>query len=78
MRLALLRQIDTDITEQANYLNEMRQRADQKAPNDQSVDVETMKLKRRVDKHSQWFDMLRQVIDKYNETAKGIIDESGR
>ncbi len=39
-----------------------------------SIDVETMKLKRMIDKRSQMFDMLRQIIDKYNQTAKGIID----
>ncbi len=43
-----------------------------------SIDVETMKLKRMVDKRSQMFDMLRQIIDKYNETAKGIIQSIGR
>lgn len=39
-----------------------------------SIDVETMKLKRMVDKRSQMFDMLRQIVDKYNQTAKGVID----
>jgi hypothetical protein len=43
-----------------------------------SIDVETMKLKRMIDKRSQMFDMLRQIIDKYNQTAKGIIDTIGR
>lgn len=43
-----------------------------------SIDVETMKLKRMIDKRSQMFDMLRQIIDKYNQTAKGIIDSLGR
>jgi hypothetical protein len=45
---------------------------------DKSIDVETMKLKRLIDKRSQMFDMLRQIIDKYNQTAKGIIDSMGR
>ena len=43
-----------------------------------SIDVETMKLKRMVDKRGQMFDMLRQIVDKYNETAKGIIQSIGR
>ena len=43
-----------------------------------SIDVETMKLKRLIDKRSQAFDMLRQIIDRYNQTAKGIIDTIGR
>ena len=43
-----------------------------------SIDVETMKLQRMVTKRQQMFDMLRQIIDKYNETAKGIIQSIGR
>ena len=43
-----------------------------------SIDVETMKMKRMIDKRGQMFDMLRQIIDKYNETAKGIIQSIGR
>ena len=46
--------------------------------NSPSVDVETMKLKRMIDKRSQMFDMLRSIIDKYNETAKNIIQSIGR
>ena len=42
------------------------------------IDVESMRLKRLIDKRSQMFDMLRQVIDKYNQTAKGMIDSVGR
>lgn len=45
---------------------------------DSSIDVETIKLKRLIDKRSQMFDMLRQIVDKYNETAKGIIQSMGR
>jgi len=43
-----------------------------------SMDVETMKLKRMIDKRSQMFDILRSIIDKYNETAKNIITSIGR
>lgn len=43
-----------------------------------SIDVETMKLKRLIDKRGQMFDMLRQIIDKYNETAKNVIQSIGR
>ncbi len=43
-----------------------------------SIDIETTKLKRMMDKRSQMFDMLRQIIDKYNETAKGMIQSIGR
>ena len=46
--------------------------------NSPSVDVETIKLKRLIDKRGQMFDMLRQIIDKYNETAKNVIQSIGR
>jgi len=46
--------------------------------NSPSIDVETMKLKRMIDKRTQMFDMLRSIIDKYNETAKNIIQAIGR
>jgi hypothetical protein len=43
-----------------------------------STDVETLKLTRLLDQRAQQFDMLRQVIDKYNQQAKGTIDSMGR
>ncbi len=46
--------------------------------NNPSIDIESMKLKRLVDKRSQMFDILRQIIDKYNQTAKSMIDSIGR
>jgi len=47
-------------------------------PSPTSVDVETMKLKRLIDKRAQMFEMLRQIIDRYRQTATGIIDSIGR
>ncbi|MBI2378524.1 MAG: hypothetical protein HYV07_31285 [Deltaproteobacteria bacterium] len=43
-----------------------------------SIDVETLKLQRMVTKRQQMFDMLKAIIDKYNETAKGVIQSLGR
>jgi hypothetical protein len=43
-----------------------------------TLDVETIKLKRLIDQRSQLFDQLRLIIDKYNQTARGIIDSIGR
>ena len=43
-----------------------------------SVDTETLNLKRLVDKRAQIFDTLRQIIDRYNQTAKSLIDSMGR
>jgi hypothetical protein len=43
-----------------------------------SIDVETSALNRLIQKRSQVFDMLRQIIDKYQQTAKGVTDSIGR
>ena len=79
--MQIIKIIDRDIEEQAEKINS-RQKESRETTNTPSVDVETMKLKRMIDKRSQMFDMLRQIMDKYmdkyNETAKGIIDSIGR
>lgn len=43
-----------------------------------SIDVETSALNRLIQKRSQVFDMLRQIVDKYQQTAKGVTDSIGR
>ena len=85
MIMMIMKKMDQDIERQARYINALQQqqqggkggggKGGGGAP---SIDVETMKLKRMIDKRSQMFDMLRQIIDKYNQTAKGIIDSIGR
>ena len=65
-----LREIDLGIERQERLIDS--------SPSTVSLDVETMKLKRLIDKRSQMFDVLRQIIEKYNQTAKGIIDSMGR
>jgi len=66
LNMLTMKAIDRDIEHQVQLVNSI-----QYSP---SVDVETMKLKRMIDKRSQIFDMLRQQIDQYNKTAKAIID----
>ena len=90
MIMIIMKKMDEDIEKQANYINKLQQQQNKggkggggkgkgggggKSP---SIDVETMKLKRMIDKRGQMFDMLRQIIDKYNETAKNIIQSMGR
>jgi hypothetical protein len=87
MIMLIMQKMDKDIEKQAQSINKLQQQQNggggagggkgglDGAP---SIDVETMKLKRLIDKRSQMFDMLRQIIDKYNQTAKGIIDTIGR
>ena len=47
-------------------------------PDSPDLDVEAKKLQRLAAKRKQMFDMLSQVIDKYNETAKNVIQSIGR
>ena len=68
--LTQMKKLDDDILEQTSRIQALQNA--QSAG--QSIDVETMKLKRLIDKRSQMYDTLRQIIDKYNVTAKGIID----
>jgi len=69
-----LKKLDDDIADQSRRVQVLANaRSD-----DASIDGETMKLKRLIDKRSQRFDILRQIIDKYNETARGIIDSMHR
>jgi hypothetical protein len=86
--MMIMKKMDKDIEAQANYINALQQQQNGGGGKgggkggggggSPSIDVETMKLKRLIDKRSQMFDMLRQIIDKYNQTAKGIIDSMGR
>ena len=76
---------DKQIEQQANAVNQMQQqqgkgggKGGKGGGSSKSIDVETMKLKRLIDKRGQMFDMLRQVIDKYNETAKNMIQSVAR
>ncbi len=89
MIMMIMKKMDKDIERQANYINDLQQQQGGGGKgggkgkgggggSSPSIDVETMKLKRMIDKRSQMFDMLRQIIDKYNETAKNIIQSIGR
>ncbi len=93
MIMLIMKKMDKDIEKMANYINQLQQQQNGGGGgkgggkggkggggggSSPSIDVETMKLKRLIDKRSQMFDMLRQIIDKYNQTAKGIIDSMGR
>jgi hypothetical protein len=43
-----------------------------------AIDVEMQKLQRMIQKRSQMFDMLRGIMEKYDATAKGVIQSMGR
>lgn len=73
----ILDKLDLDITRQSETIARLK-REKRSMSEGPSVDIETLKLKRLVDKRSQIYDSLQQIIDKYNQTAKGIIDSIGR
>jgi hypothetical protein len=75
--MLIMKMMDRQIENQLRRIDSL-QKAQSKDGKDTSIDTETLKLKRMIDKRSQMFDMLRQIIDKYNQTAKGIIDTIGR
>ena len=77
--MQISKRFDQQIQQQAQAVNQMQQQqGGQNGNAGGSIDVATMKLKRLIDKRGQMFDMLRQLIDKYNETAKNIIGMVGR
>ncbi len=79
--MMIMKKKDGEIAGQANRINQLQAQAQggqQGAQGGKSIDVETMKLKRSIDKRGQLFDSLRQIIDKYNETAKNVIQSVGR
>jgi hypothetical protein len=79
-RDSLIRKINQDIEDQANHINRLQHALADKSPlvDGATIDVETMKLKRLLDKRSQMVDLLNQIIDKYKQTSMGIIDAIGR
>lgn len=78
--MLIMKKMDEDIEKQANYVNSLQtQQGDRGGKEGQtSVDVESQKMARLVTKRGQMFDTLRQIIDRYNETAKGVIQSMGR
>jgi len=69
--MLVMKQMDGAIEEQTARVTGRRRGAT-------STDAETQKLQRMVQKRSQMYDALRGIIDKHNETAKGIIQSIGR
>jgi hypothetical protein len=80
MMLAM-NKLDQDITVQANSIKGLQDdqaNSPRLKETSASIDAETMKLKRLIDKRSEMFDALKQIIDRYNATANAIIDSIGR
>ena len=74
-----MKKLDDDIGEQIHRVNALRNAPFYAPSTDHpSIDVETMKLKRLIDKRSQLFEEVSQILDKYNDTAKSAIDKINR
>lgn len=43
-----------------------------------SVDIETMKLKHEIDQRTSMFDMLRSIMDKYEQTTSSVVHSMDR
>ncbi|MGQ0606471.1 MAG: hypothetical protein ACT4OD_05925 [Candidatus Nitrosotenuis sp.] len=73
--LKVAEQMDAKIAEQAEKVNDIQ--SGQKSSDGKNIDIETMQLKRLIEKRGQLFDICRQIIDKYDETAKSSIQGIG-
>jgi hypothetical protein len=71
--------IDKEIEAQADKIAEIQSgKGPETGGEKPSVDVETTKLKQLTERRGQLFDTVRQVVDKYEETAKGSIQGLSR
>jgi hypothetical protein len=70
--MSILKGLDRDVEEQVRLVNSIKESSS--TPGAPSINVETMKLKRLIDKRSHMFDVLHKEIDEYNQRAKDIID----
>ena len=80
---ATVKHMDKEIETQIKRIKELEGQVSKGDPKtkkaaEKSLDVETQKLQRMVQKRSQMFEMLGRVIDRYNEQAKKTIDSLGR
>ena len=61
---------DKSVNDQGTQVDKSKAKPDSSSTN---TDLETQKLQRMVEKRSQMFDMLKQIMEKYDQTAKGVI-----
>jgi hypothetical protein len=75
----IMNRIDADIEDQSKRLDALRDLYRSGSARDApSIEVETMKLKRLIDKRAQTFDLMRQILDKYDRSAKKAIESTNR
>lgn len=74
---AIMKNMDKDIEAQAQHIANLQNGTNGGAKNP-SIDVEVSKLERLTTKRAQLFDSLKNILQKYDQTAKGIIDSIGR
>lgn len=61
---------DKSVNDQGTQVDKSKAKPDSSSTN---IDLETQKLQRMVEKRTQLFDMLKQIMEKFDQTAKGVI-----
>lgn len=69
--LEITKQLDEKIADQTKQIQDIN--SDSSKSPDASIDLETMQLKRLTEKRQQFFDIFRQVVERYSETSRGAI-----
>jgi methyl-accepting chemotaxis protein len=69
--MLMMKKLDADIQAQTS-------KATSNAGGAPSIDVETQKLQRMVQKRAQMFDMMSKIMDQYSTQAKNMVQNLGR
>lgn len=92
--MAVMKKMDKEIEQQMQHINKMQQQQKSPGggtqlgkmggggpgggSSDSSTDVETQKLQRLIQKRSQMFEMCGKIMQKYDDTAKTVLQNMGR
>ncbi len=73
--MVICQKMDDDIKRQSEYLNKLQNQQGKggKKGAEKSIDIETKKLERMIQKRSQLFDTLSKVMERYDQSAKNVI-----
>ena len=74
--MVICQKMDDDIKRQSEYLNKLQNQQGGKKggkSGEKSIDIETKKLERMIQKRSQLFDTLGKIMERYDQSAKNVI-----
>jgi hypothetical protein len=74
----IMAQMDAEIEADAKEIEALQAGTAAGGAGDKSVDIQTMKLKHKIDQRTALFDMLRQIMDKYQQTTNEVVRSMGR